>query len=435
MRNSNAIALVDCNNFFVSCERAVNPKLQGRPVVVLSNNDGCIISRSNEVKSLGVQMAVPLFQVRELLEKHNTAIISCNHALYRNFADEIMKIMVEDVGDKAVELYSIDEAFLDVGTPDKLGDFGTHIRDKILEGTKIPVSVGMAETKTLAKLANHLAKTSAKTKGVLDLYKSPYTDVALKRTEVGEIWGIGRRSAAHLKDHGINTAFELKNADPEQIRSYLNVFGARTVMELNGIKCIPLEVTEKDNKSIAHTRTFGRTISNFHEIKNAVFYFTTRALEKMRWNDLTTKSVTVYLQTDRFKPVPRYYSGAYSYNSVYYSDITSEIYQWIAVCLEKTFLPNMQYKRAGVVLGGLTHVDSASRRLYGQVDFERRHRLVKSIDELNLRYGRDVIRFAALNDIGGWQSQSTHRDNDANHNIGRDMLGLGKTFSKSVRFL
>jgi DNA polymerase V len=435
MQNSNAIALVDCNNFFVSCERAVNSNLQNRPVVVLSNNDGCIISRSNEVKKMGVQMAAPLFQVRELLEKHNTAIISCNHALYRKFADEIMKILVEDVGDNSVELYSIDEAFIDVGTPDKLGDFGTHIRDRILEETKIPVSVGMAETKTLAKLANHLAKTSAKTKGVLDLYNSRYTDVALKRTEVGEVWGIGRRSAAHLKDHGINTAFELKHADPEQIRSYLNVFGARTVLELNGIKCLPLEVTEKDNKSIAHTRTFGHTISNFHEIKNAIFYFTTRALEKMRWNDLTTKVVTVYLQTDRFRPVPRYYSSAYSYNSVYYSDITSEIYQWIAVCLEKTFRPGMEYKRAGVVLGSLAHVDTASRRLYGQVDFERRHRLVKSIDELNLRYGRDVIRFAALQDQGGWQSQSTHRDNDANHPIGRDMLGLGKTFSKSVRFL
>jgi DNA polymerase V len=252
---------------------------------------------------------------------------------------------------------------------------------------------------------------------------------------VGNIWGIGRRSAAHLKNHGINTAFELKNTDPEKVRSYLNVFGARTVMELNGIKCLPLEVTDKDNKSIAHTRTFGHTISSFYEIKNAIFYFATRALEKMRWNNLTTKVVTVYLQTDRFHPVPSYYSNAYSYNSVYYSDITSEIYQWLTICLEKTFRPGMQYKRAGVVLGELAPVTAASRRLYGQGDFERRHRLVKSIDELNLRYGRDVIRFAALQDSGGWQSQSTFRSNDENHSVTRDRLGLGHTFSKSVRFL
>jgi DNA polymerase V len=435
MPKEHAIALVDCNNFFVSCERAVNKDLQDRPVVVLSNNDGCIISRSNEVKKLGVQMAAPLFQVRELLDKHNTAIISCNHALYRGFADQIQNILVEDLGSDVVELYSIDEAFVDVGPPDKLKLLGEHVKQIILKKTKIPVSVGTAETKTLAKLANQIAKTSVKADGVLDLYSSPYTDLALKQTDVGNVWGVGRRSTAHLKDHGINTAFELKHADPEEIRSYLNVFGARTVMELNGIKCLPMEVTEKDNKSIAHTRTFGHTISSFHEIKNAIFYFVTRALEKMRWNNLTTKVVTVFLQTDRFHPVPSYYSNAYSYNSVYYSDITSEIYQWIAICLEKIFRPGMQYKRAGVVLGELAPVAAASRRLYGQVDFERRHRLVKSIDELNLRYGRDVIRFAALQDSGGWQSQSTFRSNDENHSVTRDRLGLGHTFSKSVRFL
>lgn len=437
MQENNAIALVDCNNFFVSCERAVNKDLQDRPVVVLSNNDGCIISRSNEVKRLGVQMAAPLFQVRELLEKHNAVVISCNHALYREFADKILKIIVEDVGDNAVELYSIDEAFVDVGTPDKLGDFGTHIRDKILKETKIPVSVGLAETKTLAKLANHIAKTSPNLKipGVLDLYNSPYTNLALQRTDVREVWGVGSRSAVRLRDHGINTAYELKNTDPEQIRDYLHVFGARTVLELNGVKCLPLEITEKDNKSIAHTRTFGRTISNFSEIKNAVFYFTTRALEKMRWNNLTTKCVTVYLQTDRFKPVPYYYSNAFSYNSVYHSDITSEIYKWISLCLEKTFRPDLQYKRAGVVLSNLTAAESISLRLYEQVNFERWHKLNKSIDELNLRYGRDVVKLAALEDKGGWQSQSTHRNNDKNHSVDREKLGLGTTFSKSIRFL
>ncbi|MGH9946669.1 MAG: Y-family DNA polymerase [Pyrinomonadaceae bacterium] len=435
MPDRSAIALVDCNNFFVSCERAVNADLQKRPVVVLSNNDGCVISRSNSVKALGVPMAAPLFQVRDLLEKHNTAIISCNHALYREFAEQIVDILIEDLGDNVLELYSIDEAFLDVGTPDKLKLLGTHIKNKIAEKTKIPVSVGFAETKTLAKLANGIAKKSLKTEGVLDLYNSPYTDLALKRTDVNDIWGVGSRSTAHLRKHGINTAFELKNADPEKVRSYLNVFGARTVMELNGIKCIPLEITKRDNKSIAHTRTFGSTISNFGEVKNAVFYFTTRALEKMRWNDLTTKNLTVYLQTDRFNPVPYYYSNAHSYNSVYYSDITSEIYAWARLCLDRIYIPGMQYKRAGVVLSELTPAASISKRLYCQPDFERWHRLNKSIDELNLRYGRDIIRLAALYDNGTWQSQSTHRGNDSNHSIERERLGLGKKFSRPVRFL
>lgn len=436
MEKDTAIALVDCNNFFVSCERAVNKDLQQRPVAVLSNNDGCIISRSEEVKKLGVQMAAPLFQVRELLDQHNTAIISCNHALYRDFAEQIQNILTEDLGSNVVEIYSIDEAFLDVGVPDKLKLLGNHLKQIILKKTGIPVSVGTAETKTLAKLANQIAKTSVKADGVLDLYNSPYINLALRRTGVQNIWGVGSRNAARLRNHGINTAFELKNTDPEQIRNYLNIFGARTVMELNGIKCLPLEITEKDNKSIAHTRTFGHTISNFQDVKNAIFYFTTRALEKMRWNHLTTKNVTVFLQTDRFKPVPRYYSNASSYNSIYHSDVTSEIYQWITVCLEKIFRPDLQYKRAGVVLGDLTSFDFVSKRLFEEAsDFERRHRLIKSMDELNLRYRRDVIKFAALNDKDGWQGNSTHTSNDANHCVSRDMLGLGHTFSKSIRFL
>ncbi len=433
--SDNAVALIDCNNFFASCERAVNPELCSRPVAILSNNDGCIISRSDEVKALGVEMAQPLFQVRELLEKHNTAIISCNHALYRDFANRIHEILIKDLGSSVVELYSIDEAFVDVGPPDKLRMLGEHVKSIILEKTKIPVSVGLAETKTLAKLANQIAKKSAKTQGVLDLYHSPYTDLALKRTEIGNVWGIGRRSAVKLKAHGITTAFDMKNADPDKIRKQMNVVGSRTVLELNGIKCLPLEVIDRDNKSIAHTRTFGHTISNFSDIKNSIFYFTTRALEKMRWNNLMAKSITVFLQTDRFRAKPEYYANSCSYNSVYHSDITSEIYEWAAICLEKTFRPGMQYKRAGIVLSELVPTNTISNRLFKQRDFERRHRLVKSMDELNMRYGRDVVRFAALNENGGWQSNSTHRSNDKNHTTNRDMLGLGHTFSKSIRFL
>jgi DNA polymerase V len=435
MANGSAIALVDCNNFFASCERVVNPALLHRPVAILSNNDGCIISRSEEVKALGVPMAAPLFQYRELLERHNTAIISCNHALYCEFSHRVMQILNEDIGASKLELYSIDEAFLDVGIPDKLSVLGKHIKDQVLEKTKIPVSVGIARTKTLAKLANHIAKKSAKTDGVLDLYNSPYTDLALKKTAVGSVWGVGSRSAVRLKEQGINTAYALKNADPEQIRGYLKVFGARTVMELNGIQCLPMEVTERDNKSIAHTRTFGHTVDSFYELKNAVFYFTTRALEKMRWNNLVAKTVTVFVQTDRFNPKPYHYANACTYDSIYHSDVTSEIYKWVSACFERVFRPGLQYRRAGVVLGDLVSVETISNRLFEQRDFERRHRLNKLIDELNFRYGRDVIRFAALKGKGGWQGNSNHRGNDSYHAIGRDMLGLGKTYSKSVRFL
>ena len=435
MPKENAIALVDCNNFYASCERVVNPALLTRPVVVLSHNDGMIISRSDEVKALGVPMAAPLFQYRELLEKHNTAIISSNHALYYEFSHRVMDILNEDVGANKLELYSIDEAFIDVGVPDKLAYLGRHIKEKIFEKTKIPVSVGIATTKTLAKLANNIAKKSKKAAGVLDLYKSPYIDLALKKTAVGNIWGIGPRSAIRLNERGIETAYQLKMSEPDTIRKYLNQFGSRTVLELNGIPCLSMEVTERSNKSIAHTRTFGKPVSDLTEIRNAIFYFATRVLEKMRWNGLATKTVAVFLQTDRFRPVPYNYFNTYAYRSVYHSDVTSEIYGWVSVCLEKVFRPGLQYRKAGVILTDLVSPDKIPQRLFEQRDFERKHKLSKLIDEVNFRYGRDVVRFAALEEKGGWQGHSEHRGNDSYHAIGRDMIGLGKTFSKSVRFL
>jgi DNA polymerase V len=430
-----AIAIVDCNNFYASCERVVNPDLLKRPVVVLSHNDGIIVSRSNEVKALGVPNASPFFQYRELLERHNTAVISCNHALYYEFSHRVMDVLNDDCGANKIELYSIDEAFIDVGVPDKLVGLGRHIKNTVFEKTQIPVSVGIARTKTLAKLANHIAKISPKADGVLDLYDSPYIDLALQRTPVGEIWGIGPRSAVHLKQHGINTAYELKVSEPKQIRGYLNLFGARTVKELNGVKCIGMEVTERSNKSIAHTRTFGKAVSDYDEIRDAIFYFATRVLEKMRWNNLAVKNVTVFLHTDRFRPVPFKYFGKHTYRSVYYSDVTSEIYSWIAVCLEQAYRPGFQYRKAGVILNELVSPDEIPFRLFEQRDFERRHSLSKVIDEVNYRYGRDMVRFAALEARGDWQGKSQHRGNDSYHMVGRDTLGQGKKFSKSMRFL
>jgi DNA polymerase V len=434
MNNDSAIALVDCNNFFASCERVANPDLLNRPVAVLSHNDGIIISCSDEVKQMGVPRTAPLFQYRDLLERHNTALISANHALYYDFSHRVLEVLTEDIGANKFELYSIDEAFLDVGVPDKLAWMGRVIKDLVFEKTQIPVSVGIARTKTLAKLANNLAKRSAKANGVLNLYDSPYLDLALKRTAVGNIWGVGPSSALQLQNIGINTAYELKTTEPARIRSYLNVFGARTVRELNGVKCLPMEVTDRHNQSIAHTRTFGKTISTLEEVRKAVLYFTTRALEKMRWNDLTTRVVTVFLKTDRFNPTPFYFEDAATYRSVYHSDVTSEIYTWVTACIERIYRPGMQFKRAGVELSDLKTAEVISLRLFEQRDFERRHRLNKVIDELNFRYGRDILRFATLEASGDWQGRSQHRGNDSYHGVGRDALGLGKVFSKSVRF-
>lgn len=433
--NAHAIAVVDCNNFYASCERVVNPELHKRPVVVLSHNDGIIISRSNEVKALGVPMAAPFFQYRDLLTRHDTAVISANHATYYEFSHRIMDALNQDIGASKVELYSIDEAFIDAGVPDKLNFLGRHIKNTIFEKTRIPVSVGIARTKTLAKLANNIAKKSPKADGVLDLYNSPFIDLALKKTAVGNVWGIGQRSAMRLNEKGIRTAFQLKEAEPERVRKYLNQFGARTVLELNGIPCLAMEVTHRDNRSIAHTRTFGRTMSKYVDIRNALLYFTTRALEKMRWNDLSTRSVAVFLRTDRFRPKPFISFKTHVYKSVYHSDVTSEIYSWIETCLNAVYEPGHEYKKAGVILSDLVPAHRTSTRLFDSRHFDRQHMLAKVIDELNFRYGRDVLRFAALEAKGDWQGKSEHRGNDAYHQVGRDTLGLGKVYAKSMRFL
>jgi len=433
MKYRDAIGILDCNNFFVSCERAVNPTLNERPVVVLSHNDGCVISRSNEVKAMGVKMAQPLFQVRKMLEAHNTAIISSNHSLYRQYAEQIHDILVEDLGRQVVELYSIDEAFLDLGSPDKLVMLGKHLKKIIFDATKIPVSVGLAETKTLAKVANHIAKVSAKTEGVLDLYGSRFTDLALKQTPIGDVWGVGPRSAVKLKAKGLNTALDLKQTKPDSVRGDMTIFGSRTVLELNGIKCIPLEISEHLAKSIAHTRTFGRPIRSFEEVQKAILFFTTRALEKMRWNDLQTRTVTVFLQTDRFRS--GFYAKAFSYRSVYHSDVTSEIYEWVDLCLRETFVDGMEFKKAGVILSDLQRSSIIAPRLFDEPGFSRRHILARSIDELNMRYGRDVVHFAALKVEGKWQGQSEHRLNDENHSVSRDAIGKGQMFRRSIRFM
>lgn len=435
MESAHAIAVVDCNNFYASCERVVNPELYKRPVVVLSHNDGMIISRSDEVKALGVPMAAAFFQYKELLARHNTAVISANHATYYEFSHRVMDVLNDDIGANKLELYSIDEAFIDAGVPDKLDFLGRHIKDAVFEKTRIPVSVGVARTKTLAKLANNIAKKSKRANGVLDLYDSPFIDLALKKTAVGNVWGIGPRSAIKLKEKGVETAFQLKTSEPERIRKYLNQFGARTVLELNGIPCLSMEVTHRDNKSIAHTRTFGRTVSRYIDLKNALLYFTTRAMEKMRWNDLSTRNVEVFLKTDRFRPKPFIYNKTAAYKSVYHSDVTSEIYAWVEACLDAAYHPGLEYKKAGVILSDLIPSQRTSVRLFDRRHFDRRHSLAKVIDELNYRYGRDIVRFASLEDGGGWQGKREHRGNDAYHQVGRDTLGLGKIYSKSVRFL
>ena len=246
--------------------------------------------------------------------------------------------------------------------------------------------------------------------------------------------GRGKTLRCQLKERGINTAFELKLADPEKIRGYLNVFkenGSGT--ERHKIPCRWKRPNAITSRSLIRAPL--AKLSAAEKRSGTRSFFSQRGQWKDALNGLATRSVSVFLQTDRHRPDPYYYSNACSYRSIYHSDVTSEIYRWVASCFEQAYRPGLKYRRAGIVLHELAPAKTISIRLYDQADFERWSRLNRSIDELNLRYGRDVIRPAILHDKGGWQSQSTHRSNDANHNVERERLGLGKTFSRSVRFL
>ena len=276
-------ALVDCNNFYASCERLFQPRLRGRPVVVLSNNDGCVIARSNEAKALGVGMGAPMFKIRKLVEEHDITVCSSNYALYGDISERVMSVLGSSA--PAHEVYSIDECFLDLdrlGVPD-LTDWCRDLREQTLQWTGIPVSVGVGPTKTLSKLANRLAKKSAKAGGVLDLVHHPqWIDAALRKTPVGDVWGVGRRWTVMLEERGIYTAHDFANAPDGWVRQRMGVVGLRTVHELRGLVCHALEDQPPPKQTTCCSRTFGTAIFDKGQVHDAVMSFAERAAEKVR---------------------------------------------------------------------------------------------------------------------------------------------------------
>lgn len=405
----NAIALVDCNNFYASCERVFDSSVKRKPIVVLSNNDGCVIARSDEAKRAGVTMGAPLFKVRDLLADVDAEIFSSNYALYGDMSGRVMYLLHNFTPD--IEIYSIDEAFLSLEPRKKsLENLGFSIREKIYKWTGIPVSVGIAETKVLAKIANKRVKSSElKEKGVLNLYRSDKTEPILKDTLVSDIWGIGYRSALKLKANEILNAWQLREADHRFLRKLLSVVGARIALELRGIKCLPLENINTKKHSIACTRSFGQTITEYSEIKEAVLYFLTRAAEKLRKHELAANAITVLVSTDRFRPVPAEYSTSATYSSTYPTDNNQEMQEWAIKTLEKIFKEGYEYRKAGIILSGLVPAEKMSKRLFDDEKFERQHKLMKAIDEINQKFGKDTVRFASVERNGAWKMKQLYK--------------------------
>ena len=403
-----AIALLDCNNFYASCERVFDARLKTRPIVVLSNNDGCVISRSDEAKEVGVPMGAKLYKVAGLIEESDGEIFSSNYELYGDMSDRVMGHLREFTPE--IEIYSIDEAFLGLDESKKsFTRLGREIQETIEKRTGLPTSIGIAETKTLAKLANRLARDSKKAKGVLDLFRSPYAELALKRTEVGKVWGIGPNYSRVLTENKIQTAFDLRQMDLRRARKLLSVVGARVVMELRGIKALPLDLDPPPRRSITCSRSFGQNVWELKILREAVAVFLAQAAEKLRRHRLAAHAVTVFISTNRFNAPPEFYSNSATYSLTYPTDINHELQTWAFDCLDKIFQTGFAYHKAGIVLSGLAPADKLTTRMFDETRWQRFRNVMAAVDEINRKFGRNTVRFAVANPNGAWQGKCAYR--------------------------
>ena len=392
IQRTRKLALVDCNSFYVSCERLFNPKIRKKPVVVLSNNDGCIISRSNEAKALGIKMGEPYFKAKDIIVKNKVEVFSSNYSLYGDLSRRVMRTLKRF--NSEIEVYSIDEAFLDLSNfPDQdVEKIGKEIRETVLQWTGIPTSIGIAKTKTLSKIANHIAKK--KISGVTSLIGIENIDPILEKININDVWGVGRQLTKFYQKNGIYNAKQLKNKSNTWIKKSSNVLGSRTAMELRGIPCINLETTQTKRKSCVVSRSFGKRIEKFQELKEAVANYCLNASEKIRSESLVAKAITVFVRTSPFQRNYGYYSNAKTIDFPIATNNSIEIVKTAVSILEVIFKNGYQYQKAGVMLTGLRN-DDGRKNLFSSEKDEKINSLMQSIDNTNYRYGRSTLSLAS----------------------------------------
>lgn len=402
-------ALVDCNNFYVSCERVFNPQLIDKPVIVLSNNDGCAVARSNEAKTLGIEMGVPVFQIKDIIHKNDVRVYSSNYALYGDMSNRVMQTLTKFTPE--MEVYSIDEAFLDLSSFNRgdLTDYGREIKTTVERWTGIPVSVGMAGTKTLAKIANRLAKYSKKANGVLDLSGSEYLDRALEMTKVGDVWGVGRRYAKFLISNGIINALQLRDSNEKFIKQKMGVVGIRLLNELRGISCYPLEQSPQQKRSITVSRTFRKGVESLDELHEAAAAYVSSGAAKLRKEKMVAGVLTVYVMTNRFKE--DYYYNSVSTNLPVRTSDTAELIGYVRAGLGKIYKKWCQYKKVGILLNDLGPENVIQASFFDRVDRLRARRLMQAVDGINGYMGSGVIQYGAvgLSHNQSWRGSCDHR--------------------------
>jgi len=395
-----AFLLVDCNNFYVSCERAFAPKLENIPVVVLSNNDGCIVARSNEIKNLGIPMGAPFFKYKDELAKIGCRVFSSNYSLYGDMSARIMNLLCNYTD--AIEVYSIDEAFLELDlSASDLVQLSYEIKDYIKKCTGIPVSIGIATTKTLAKLANEIAKKDNRSggneyKGVFSFLDHDNPQSILDKTKVGDIWGIGRQYAKMLNLNNILTVTDLVNQKNDWIKDKMTIQGARIVNELRGIRSLELEQNPPAKKNIASTRSFGRPVTKLAELEQAVSSYCTTAGQKLRREKEVATVIQVFVMTDRFKTAYAYKALTLRLESQ--TNYTPELIKTALKALGQIYQKGVSYKKAGIILSGLVNQDNILQDLFASPNYnpEKNSKISTVIDTINKRFGKNKVRVGAF---------------------------------------
>ena len=388
-----SIALIDCNSFYASCERIFNPKLLGKPIVVLSNNDGCIITRSAEAKALGIKMGEPYFKAKKIIEKNNVKVFSSNYSLYGDISQRVMEILLGFSPE--VEIYSIDEAFLNFKgfKNHELLTYCKHIRQTIKQWVGIPVSIGVGSTKTLSKIANHLAKKEADYEGICILKGDEKIEEALNRIEIGDVWGIGRRLSKFLRNYGVRTAKQFAFLDRRWIRKNMGVVGEKIQLELCGVSCLDLELLPSPKKSCCVSRSFSRPIEKIEELQESIANYGSRVAEKIREEGLIAQSMSIFVLTNHFNKKEKQYSSSIKLQLDYPTSDSKLIVKRAVEGIKRIYKEGYRYKKAGIILYEL-HSSSSVRGLL-DYDKPRTDSLMRSLDEINYRYGSATLRLAA----------------------------------------
>ncbi|RZP25941.1 MAG: Y-family DNA polymerase [Candidatus Actinomarinales bacterium] len=405
--NNKIFALIDCNNFYASCERVFNPKLVNEPIVVLSNNDGCIVSRSNEVKKLGVPMGAPYFQYKKIIEENGVHVFSSNYTFYGDMSRRVMqslRVLLPNI-----EIYSIDEAFVDLTQyrSSDLIEMSNEVKKTVKQWTGIPISIGIAHTKTLSKVANSIAKKEEKS-NICDLREVEKIEAELATFEIEEIWGISKGWGTRLRSSGISTGLELMQADPEDVRKRISVVGQRIVMELNGYPCIHIE-EPKRKKTIISSKSFGKKVTEIEDIKEAVSSYAARATEKLRNQGSKAYGISVYLRTSPFEKEENCYTSSRAKKFETPTSNTASIIAEANKIIDEIYCEGYRYQKTGITLLNLVNENYVQRSFNDKGLYDRGEKIMEVIDEINRYYGSNTIFHAAQGTKRKWGMKSDNR--------------------------